>query len=102
MSTSVKNWNDLEDLFIDLADSVGSDPLLLDSKLTSCLLQLPNPNPNPNPQKSILVLVSSKPLLAPNSNSWAGTMLDRFNINNLTSEIDSKGPFKGYVNSQGA
>ena len=37
-------------------------------------------------------------LLAPTSESWAGSLLDRFDINNSTKMLDSKSQFKGYVN----
>ena len=43
-------------------------------------------------------MVSSKPILSPNSKSWAGNLIDRFGYINITSELDSKSQFKGYVN----
>jgi len=43
-------------------------------------------------------LVSAKPLLAPNSKSWAGSLLNKFNIDNSTKKLISKSEFKGYVN----
>ena len=58
-----------------------------------------NPSIKPNNNnKEILVLVISKQLLSPSSKSLAGSLIDRFNHNNITSELDSKSQFKGYVN----
>jgi len=45
-----------------------------------------------------VVLVSSKPILAPNKASWAGNLISFFKLNNLASEITNKTEFKGYVN----
>jgi len=43
--------------------------------------------------------VSRQPLLllSPNANSWAGDLLNRFNLQNLTAEMQSQGPIEGYV-----
>ena len=46
---------------------------------------------------STIVLVSSSPLLSPNKNSWAGSLLEKFDVNNLIGDFQSKGGFQGYV-----
>ena len=92
ISTTVRNWSDLEDLFVNLAKLTGGNSSDFKTNLPYCF------TPSISNEKEVLVLVSVKPLLAPNSNSWAGSMLERFDLVNLTSNIDSKGPFKGYVN----
>ena len=96
ISVSVKNFNDLEMLFLETQALIGeNNKLELSDLIPNCY----NPNEKINNyNKEILVLVSSKPLLSPNSKSWAGNMINRFNHINITSELDSKSQFKGYVN----
>ncbi len=97
LSVRITNFNDLEKLSSDIQ-------ILLDKKIK---LDLENVIPNcynldkdvkTKKDKELLVLVSSKPILSPNSKSWAGNLIDRFGYINLTSELDSKSQFKGYVN----
>ena len=97
ISSRVSNINDLEELNSNLQ-------ILLGKEVKSDLVNLiPNcydfeqKSNNTNP-KEVLVLVSSKPILSPNSKSWAGNMITRFGYINLTSELDTKSQFKGYVN----
>ena len=42
--------------------------------------------------------MSSRPILSPNQNSWAGNLISKFKLENLAAEITSKTEFKGYVN----
>ena len=97
LSVRITNFNDLEKLSSDIQ-------ILLDKKIK---LDLENVIPNcynldkdvkTKKGKELLVLVSSKPILSPNSKSWAGNLINRFGYINLTSELDSKSQFKGYVN----
>ena len=97
LSVRITNFNDLEKLSSDIQ-------ILLDKKVK---LDLEDVIPNcynldkdikTNKGKELLVLVSSKPILSPNSKSWAGNLINRFGYINLTSELDSKSQFKGYVN----
>ena len=97
LSVRISNFNDLEELSSDIQT-------LLDKKVK---LDLENVIPNcynlnkyvkTNNGKELLVLVSSKPILSPNSKSWAGNIIERFGYTNLTSKLDSKSRFKGYVN----
>ena len=90
----VKNWSDLINLIDNLSYLTGTKSTILEKDLNNCsLINVKKKNNN-----NVLVLVSSKPLLAPNSESWAGSLLDRFNINNSTQALISKSEFKGYVN----
>ena len=97
ISARIANFNDLDQLSSDiqilLAKKVKLD---LSSLMPNCYKQDNNRKINKN--KKVLVLVSSKPILSPNSKSWAGNMINRFGYINLTSELDSKSQFKGYVN----
>jgi iron complex transport system substrate-binding protein len=51
----------------------------------------------PSSKQTALVLVSRQPILSPNKTSWAGDLLDRFKINNLTAELQGNNPMRGYV-----
>lgn len=92
LSTQLKDWSDLESIINELKLVTNSKKNNLDDKLYNCV------NKNEAKGNEVVVLVSTKPLLAPNSQSWAGSLLSRFNIKNLTSKIESSGRLKGYVN----
>ena len=96
-SYEVRSWNDLEQLISIISSKLSLNPIEIvknfnNNLLSNCIINTKNTNTN------LIVLASVKPLLSPNSNSWAGQMLDRFNLKNLTKNIDSKSEFKGYVN----
>ena len=92
LSTQLKNWSDLESIINELKLVTNSKKTNLNDKLYNCI------NGTDAKGNEVVVLVSTKPLLAPNSQSWAGSLLSRFNIKNLTSKIESSGRLKGYVN----
>ena len=97
ISTRIENFSDLDELSSDIHDLLDKKVKLdLASLMPNCYNQYDNHKINKN--KEVLVLVSSKPILSPNSKSWAGNMINRFGYINLTSELDSKSQFKGYVN----
>ena len=92
LTTNTKSIKQLETLINDLAFYLNEDPSRISENLKSCY---------PNTSKyrgKVAILASSKPLLSPNSNSWAGKLLDRFNFDNISKDIESKTEFKGYVN----
>tara|TARA_Y100000766_G_C18809592_1_gene557333 strand:+ start:90 stop:968 length:879 start_codon:yes stop_codon:yes gene_type:complete len=89
----VKNWFDLIDLIKKLSTLTDGDSSSVVKHLDNCNLKS-----NKNNNNKVLILASAKPLLAPNSESWAGNLLDRFDINNSTKMLESKSQFKGYVN----
>jgi iron complex transport system substrate-binding protein len=45
----------------------------------------------------ILVVVGFKPIIAPTSNSWSGSLLRHLSIPNLTSSLPGSGQFSGYA-----
>ena len=92
ISTEIKNLNDLELLINRISKNLGVDNQSLLSLVPNC-----EKTTGELPSRSTIVLVSSAPLLSPNKNSWAGSLLDEFNINNLISDIQSKSGFDGYV-----
>ena len=90
--TNTKSIEDLEILISDLAYYLNKDSSILQESIKSCYL---------NKSKSrgtTVILASTKPLLSPNSNSWAGKLLDRFKFDNISKNLESKTEFKGYVN----
>ena len=92
LSTSISSLDDLDILYGQLSSKLRVSPKSLETILKSCYSKKINQN------KSVVVLVSSKPILSPNKKSWAGNLISNFKLNNLASEITNKTEFKGYVN----
>ena len=92
LSTSISNLDDLDNLYKNLASKLKTKTKSLEEILRSCYSK------NKNKNKNLVVLVSSKPILSPNKDSWAGNLISSFKFNNLASEITNKTEFKGYVN----
>ena len=92
LSTSISNLDDLNNLYKNLASKLKTKTKSLEEILGSCYSK------NKNKNKNLVVLVSSKPILSPNKDSWAGNLISSFKFNNLASEITNKTEFKGYVN----
>jgi iron complex transport system substrate-binding protein len=89
--TQVNTWASLEDITKKVAQLIDANPQPLLEKYKSFLPERTSPN------ISTLVLVSSQPILAPNKNSWAGDLLDKFQVRNLAAELQGKSPISGYV-----
>ena len=92
LKTNTKSINQLEILIKDLAFYLNKNPSSLNENIKSCYLN------KLKDRGSVVILASTKPLLSPNSNSWAGKLLDRFNFDNISKDYESKTEFKGYVN----
>ena len=92
LKTDTKSINQLEILISDLSNYLNKDPSNLKESIKNCYL-----NKSKYRGKAV-ILASIKPLLSPNSNSWAGKLLDRFNFDNISKNLESKTEFKGYVN----
>ena len=92
LSTSISNLDDLDNLYKNLASKLKTKTKSLEEILGSCYSK------NKNKNKNLVVLVSSKPILSPNNDSWAGSLISSFKFNNVGSEITNKPDFKGYVN----
>jgi iron complex transport system substrate-binding protein len=93
LSTKVYDWQALEDFTKNIAEKIGADPQPLLNRYKSFL---PDQN-NPNKNLSTLVLVSRKPILAPNKESWAGDIVSRFGAKNVAAELQGNNPIGGYV-----
>ena len=92
LKTNTKSISELELLIKDLALYLNKNPESIQENIKSCYLNITKY------RGSAVILASTKPLLSPNSNSWAGQLLDRFNFENISKNLDSKTEFKGYVN----
>ena len=92
LSTSISSLDDLDILYKQIASKLSKNTKPLEQILESCYSTYKNKN------KNLVVLVSSKPILSPNKDSWAGNLISSFKFNNLASEITNKTEFKGYVN----
>ena len=92
LSTSISSLDDLDNLNKKLATKLNARTKSLEDILGRCYPK------NKNKNKNLVVLVSSKPILSPNKDSWAGNLISSFKLNNLASEITNKTEFKGYVN----
>ena len=92
LKTNTKSINQLETLIKDLAFYLNKNPSSVNDNIKSCYLN------KSKDRGSAVILASTKPLLSPNSNSWAGKLLDRFNFDNISKDLESKTEFKGYVN----
>lgn len=91
LTTEVKGWQDLIDLTQSIAEKINADPAPLLTRYQKCLSQLPSKS------ASTLILVSQKPILAPNKNSWAGDLLKQFKATNLAADLQGQSPVAGYV-----
>ena len=92
LSTKVNSWNDLISLVENLSTITKENSQKVFEKLNSCFIEA-----SPK-DKKVVVLVSTKPLLSPNNKSWAGSLLERFNLKNLTANLEGSGRMKGYLN----
>ena len=92
LSTSISSLDDLDNLNKKLASKLKTRTKSLQDILGNCYSKKKIKN------KNLVVLVSSKPILSPNNDSWAGSLISSFKLNNLASEISNKTEFKGYVN----
>ena len=98
ISYELSDWNSLENTINLISTKLDINNLrksneIINTKLKECVV-VNEQNENP----SVVVLASTKPILSPNSKSWAGSLLQRFGLNSLTKDLDSKTQFRGYVN----
>ena len=97
ISYDLRNWDDLKDLISLISKQINLDNKevvenVISDNLNYCKAVKKNIKTN------LIVLASTKPMISPNSDSWAGELLNMFDLNNITKDIDTKSEFKGYVN----
>ena len=87
LETETKSIKNLETFIENLSKTLNKDKNILLSKIKNCY-KIPKKR-----KGSAVVLASTKPLLSPNSQSWAGSLLDRFKFNNITNNFKSNSEF---------
>ena len=92
LETETKSIKNLETLIDKISKTLNKDKNILLHEIKDCY-KLPS-----KPKGSAVVLASTKPLLSPNSESWAGNLLDRFKFNNISNNFKSNTEYKGYIN----
>ena len=98
ISYELNDWNSLEKTINLISTKLDINNLeksneIINTHLKECVV-----SNEQNKKPNVVVLASAKPMLSPNSKSWAGNLLQRFGINSLTKDLDSKSEFRGYVN----
>jgi iron complex transport system substrate-binding protein len=91
LATKVDRWDALSSLTKTLAQSVEADPAPLLKSYQGYF------KPKPTKTAATLILASDRPLLAPNSKSWAGDLLTQFGIKNVVADLQGKSQFAGYL-----
>ena len=91
LKTKVNSWNDLTSLINKISEITNVNSQKVLEKLGACFKEATLKN------KKVVVLVSTKPLLSPNNSSWAGS-LEKYNLKNLTANLEGQGRMKGYLN----
>ncbi|NJM73241.1 MAG: ABC transporter substrate-binding protein [Scytonema sp. RU_4_4] len=89
--TKVNNWEELENLTKTLAKIINAEPTPLLNRYQTFLPEKPTQN------LSTLVLVSRQPILSPSKKSWAGSLLDKFQAQNVSADLQGKISIPGYV-----
>ena len=92
LKTKVNSLYDLTSLINKISAITNSDSKIVFEKLSACFI-----DPSPK-NKKVVVLVSTKPLLSPNNKSWAGSLLEKFNLKNLAADLEGSGRMRGYLN----
>ena len=91
LSVEINSWENLKNITQVLATQLNVDPTPLVERYDACLAQAADNGP------TAIVLASREPLLSPNKESWAGNFLEKFNIQNLTAELEGQSEFQGYI-----
>ena len=96
LSTNIKSLKSLDNFYQELQRKLEVNNLTsIEEVLESCY---PNDSIIKRNNKDVVALVSVKPILSPGANSWAGSLINNFKLNNLSANIQNKTQFKGYAN----
>ena len=93
LAVKVNRWDRLEKAARTLQDKiVGSQSII--SKLDKlCPVQMVSKSAGP----SVLILAGVSPKLSPGQQSWSGSLLDRFGLDNATKRLSGSSEFSGYI-----
>ncbi|NMG11208.1 ABC transporter substrate-binding protein [Brasilonema sp. UFV-L1] len=89
--TKVDNWEALQNLTKTLAKMVNADATSLLNRYQTFLPEKQTQHPY------TLVLVSRQPILSPSRKSWAGSLLEKFEAQNVSADLQGKISIPGYV-----
>ena len=96
LSTNIKSLKSLDNFYQELQRKLEVNNLTsIEEVLESCY---PNDSIIKRNNKDVVALVSVKPILSPGANSWAGSLINNFKLNNLSANIQNKTQYKGYKN----
>ena len=96
LSTNIKSLDSLDIFYQELQTKLEVNNVTsIKEVLKSCYPKFPIIKKN---NKDVVALVSVKPILSPGANSWAGSLINNFRLNNLSAKIQNKTQFKGYTN----
>ena len=96
LSTNIKSLKSLDNFYQELQRKLEVNNLTsIKEVLVSCY---PNNSIIKRNNKDVVALVSVKPILSPGANSWAGSLINNFKLNNLSANIQNKTQYKGYTN----
>ena len=98
VSYELNDWNSLENTINLISTKLGINNSEISNEVINTNLRECMDTNEKNKKPNVVVLASTKPILSPNSKSWAGNLLKRFGLNSLTKDLDSKSEFRGYVN----
>lgn len=91
LSVDISGWASLKNMTQTLATQLAADPTPLVERYDACLAQAKDSG------TTAIVLASREPMLSPNKESWAGDFLEKFNVQNLTADIQGQSEFQGYI-----
>lgn len=91
LAVEIDGWDSLKAMTQTLATQLDVDSASLVERYDTCLAQAGDSGP------TAIVLASREPLLSPNKESWAGDFLEKFNVQNLTADIQGQSAFQGYI-----
>jgi len=91
VSADIKSWESLKTFTQVLATQLNVDPTPLVERYDACLAKASDSG------ATAIVLASRDPILSPSRESWAGDFLEKFNIQNLTADLQGQSEFQGYI-----
>ena len=90
----INDINSIQSLTDRVSRSLSLPSFAINKYIPACF---PSTSIKQNQIDPILVVVGFKPIIAPTSNSWSGSLLRHLSIPNLTSSLPGSGQFSGYA-----
>ena len=90
----ISNFNSIQSLSNQISSYLSLPSVPVNSYMPSCFVSSSLKKENIDP---LLVVVSFKPIIAPTSTSWSGSLLRHLKIPNLTASLPGSSQFSGYA-----